>query len=376
MTALTATPSVPLVDLARQHRELAHEIEPAVLAVLARADFVQGSAVAAFEAAFAQFSGTEHCAGVANGTDALELALRAAGIGHGDEVIVPANSFFATAEAVVLAGATPVLVDVDPVFHLIDVEAAEAARTARTRAVLPVHLYGQMAFVERLRDAMGADVVIIEDAAQAQGARRHGDGIGANSLAAATSFYPGKNLGAAGDAGAVLSNDAAFDTAIRQLRNHGSIEKYHHEHIGRNSRLDTIQAVVLAAKLTRLAEWNHQRRAAAALYDDLLADEARVARPATAAGNEHVFHLYVVQVDHRDDVLAELNRVGIGAGVHYPIPLHRQPALGPHLDGPLTFPNSEALAARALSLPLFPGIDVAEQERVVQTLRHVLDHIA
>lgn len=364
--------SIPLVDLARQHAVIADQVGPALAACLARTDFVQGAAVADFEAAFARFSGTAHCAGVANGTDALELALRALGIGQGDEVIVPANTFFATAEAVVLTGATPVLVDADPDYHLIEVDQVVAALTPRTRAVIPVHLYGQMAPMEELRAALPDRVALIEDAAQAQGARRYGRGIGAVGALTATSFYPGKNLGAAGDAGAVLTNDATLDHVIRRLRNHGSDEKYRHDAIGRNSRLDTVQAIVLRAKLAHLAEWNRQRRAAAAYYDALLAGDERIALPRCAPGNDHVFHLYVVQVDQRQDVLAGMHQRGVGAGVHYPIPLHQQPALDGHLHGERNFPRSESLAARALSLPLFPGIERHEQDRVVDALRAAL----
>ncbi|MCC6437664.1 MAG: DegT/DnrJ/EryC1/StrS family aminotransferase [Acidimicrobiales bacterium] len=364
---------IPLVDLAWQHRAVADELVPQLLDALGRGDYVLGDAVGGFERAFAAFSGTDHCAGVANGTDALELGLRAAGVGRGHEVIVPANSFFATAEAVVLAGARPVLVDADPHYHLIDIDQALAARTARTAAVIPVHLYGQQAFVEQLTAELPDTVTVLEDAAQAQGARRHGHGIGHVGHLAATSFYPGKNLGAAGDAGAVLTDDAALDDAVRRLRNHGSGEKYRHERIGRNSRLDTLQAVVLQAKLARLSAWNELRRDAAARYDALLADDERIVPPSTAAGNEHVFHLYVVQLDDRDEVLAALHRAGVGAGVHYPVPLHRQPAMAGFVDAGRRFPRSEALAARALSLPLYPGISQSQQERVAETLRKALD---
>lgn len=380
MTSTTVNPP-PLVDLGWQHRPLAAELAERFAEIFERGDFVLGRAVEQFERAFAEFSRARHCIGVANGTDALELVLRGLHIGPGDEVIVPANSFFATAEAVLLTGATAVLVDVDPDHHLLDIEAAAAAVTSRTRAVLPVHLYGQMAFVERLRRAIPQGVAVVEDAAQSQGATRHGWSIGAMSDAAATSFYPGKNLGAAGDAGGVLTDDDELAAAVRRLRNHGSDEKYRHTEIGRNSRLDSLQAVVLSAKLSRLAAWNALRREAADRYRELLAGTGLLRGDAredgssggikivrAAEGNEHVFHLYVVEVERRDDVLRHLQAQGIGVGVHYPIPLHRQPALAGRAPtrGPLEV--TEAAATRILSLPLYPGIEPGQQELVVHEL--------
>jgi len=329
--------------------------------------------VAEFEQAFAGFVGVRHCIGVANGTDAIELALRALGIGPGDEVVVPANTFIATALAVVRAGARPIFVDCDPDHLLIDVDQAERAIGPRTRALLPVHLYGQMAPVERLAAiAQAAGIALVEDAAQAHGARRLGRAAGSTGVVSGTSFYPAKNLGAYGDGGAVLTDSDAVAEKVRALRNYGGTRKYHHPELGFNSRLDTLQAVVLSAKLTRLAAWNDARRVAARRYDELLAGLLAVGRPATLPGNEHVWHLYVVRVPRRDEVLRRLNEAGIGAGVHYPMPVHLQGAfahLG-HRAG--EFPVAEAAAAEILSLPLYPGITLEQQRQVVAALAAVL----
>ncbi|HJQ85546.1 MAG TPA: DegT/DnrJ/EryC1/StrS family aminotransferase [Candidatus Binatia bacterium] len=341
--------------------------------VCAHGAFVLGPEVAAFEAAYARFSGVAHCIGVANGTDALELALRAAGVGAGDEVVLPANTFVATALAVVRAGAVPVLVDCDPLHFLIDPHALAAKVGARTRAIVPVHLYGQIAPMEEVaRVATGAGVAVVEDAAQAHGATRHGTGAGGFGVVAATSFYPGKNLGAYGDAGAVLATSAEIAAKVRALRNYGSEVKYEHPERGFNSRLDTLQAVVLSAKLARLATWNEARAAAAARYATLLADVPRVRLPGTLPGNRHVWHLYVVRVPERDRVLAHLAAAGIGAGTHYPVPIHLQGAFRDLAHRRGDFPVAEAAAAEILSLPIFPGITAAQQERVVRELRAAL----
>jgi len=360
---------IPLVDLAAQHREIAHEVDAGFASVMARTAFVGGEEVPAFEQELAAFVGVAHCVGVASGTDALELMLRATGIGAGHEVIVPANTFAATALAVARAGAEPVFTDCDPDHHLIDV--ARLPLGPRTRAIVAVHLYGQMAPMEALAGA-AAGVTLLEDAAQAHGATRHGRPVAALGRAAATSFYPGKNLGAYGDGGAVLTASAEIAENIRALRNYGSPVKYQHPILGMNSRLDTLQAVVLRAKLKRLAAWNQARQAAARRYDALLADLPEVVLPRTAPGNEHVWHLYTVRVPRRDRVLARLATDGIGAAVHYPIPLHLQGAfahLG-HRRG--DFPVTEQAAEELLSLPLFPHITVAQQERVTAALRAAL----
>jgi dTDP-4-amino-4,6-dideoxygalactose transaminase len=362
--------TIPLVDLAAAHAEVAEEVEVGFKRILATTAFIGGAEVAAFEQEYAAFSGLPHCIGVANGTDALELALRAAGVGPGTEVILPANTFIATAEAVVRAGGSVVLVDCDPSTYLIDVEAALAAVTPATRAIAPVHLYGQLAPVDQLRAGLaGRDVAIVEDAAQSQGATRYGRGAGLDGIAA-TSFYPGKNLGAYGDAGAVVTDSAEWATTVRTLGSHGGLQKYKHDLIGVNSRLDGLQAVVLRAKLARLDGWNALRRAAAARYDALLAD-LDVVLPVTLEGNEHVWHIYCVRVSggRRDAVLAKLNGAGIGAGIHYPYPVHRTGAFE-HLGG--SFPHAEAAGPELLSLPIYPQITPAQQERVAGELAAAL----
>jgi dTDP-4-amino-4,6-dideoxygalactose transaminase len=365
---------IPLVDLRAQHAAVADEVAEGWQQVLASCAFIDGPQVAAFESEYAAFIGTKHCVGMANGTDALEIALRSLGVGAGDECVLPANTFIATAEAVCRAGATPVLVDcADDGTYLIDVAAAEAAVTPRTRAFIPVHLYGQAAPVDQLMplaERIGA--LVVEDAAQSQGARRNGVGAGALGHAAATSFYPGKNLGAYGDAGAALTDSDEVAARLRIIGNHGSPRKYEHQVVGANSRLDTLQAVVLSAKLGRLAGWNAGRRAAAARYDSLLAGLDEIVRPRTLEGNEHVWHLYVVRVPDRDRVLKELQAAGIGAGIHYPVPIHMTEAfagLG-HADG--TFPVTEQASRELLSLPLFAEITAGQQERVVSALTSAL----
>ena len=364
---------IPLVDLAAAHAEVAAEIAAGWERVLARTAFILGDEVDEFERAFAAFCGAGHCVGVASGTDALELALRALDVGRDDEVILPANTFVATALAVTRAGATPVLVDVDPASLLIDPDGLRAALSPRTRAVMPVHLFGQVAPMEDVLPAAdAAGVHVVEDAAQAHGATRHGVAAGAFGVAAGSSFYPGKNLGAYGDGGAVLTSSADLAARLRALRNYGSDRKYHHPEAGFNSRLDTLQAVVLSVKLARLAEGNAARRAAAARYDHLLDDLEDVTRPVTLPGNEHVFHLYVIRVPRRDEVLAHLNQAGIGAGVHYPVPVHLQGGMAPLGYRPGAFPVTEAAAAEILSLPLYPQITAAQQERVVDELRKAL----
>lgn len=360
---------VPLVDLVAQQREIAEEIGPRIQAIFDSAAFIGGTAVAEFEEAYARHIGVEHVVGVANGTDALELALRVADVGAGDEVVVPANTFIATVEAVSRIGAIPVLVDVDADQLLIDPVEAEQAITNRTKAIVPVHLFGQTAPMERLlKLSEEYGIAVVEDAAQAQGSQRSGRPAGGFGIAAGTSFYPGKNLGAAGDAGAVLSNDADVAARVRTIAAHGSDRKYVHDVVGFNSRLDAVQAVVLHAKLRRLTEWNELRRTAAARYVELLADVPGVRLPVPDPVNEDVWHLFVVQVDERDRVLAELNAAGIGAGIHYPTPVHLTGAYA-HLGRRLgDFPTTEAAAQRILSLPLYPHITVAQQEYVADVL--------
>ncbi|TRW43575.1 DegT/DnrJ/EryC1/StrS family aminotransferase [Georgenia yuyongxinii] len=362
---------VPLVDLAAQHDEIAEEVDAGLREVFRTTAFVGGPAVSQFEEEYARQIGARFCVGVANGTDALELALRAVGVTAGGEVVLPVNTFIATAEAVSRIGAIPVLVDVDDEHLLIDPEQVERALTVRTQAIVPVHLFGQVAPMDQLAAvAASAGIPIVEDAAQAQGARQAGRSAGTLGRAAATSFYPGKNLGAAGDAGAVTTSDPEVADRVRVLAAHGSRTKYEHEVIGMNSRLDTVQAVVLRAKLKRLPEWNERRRAAADRYAELLSPLPHVRLPKTVPGNEDVWHLYVVRVPDRDRVLAALHADGIVAGIHYPVPLHRTRAYAELGAGP--FPVAERAARGMLSLPLYPHLEEAQQEFVAAQLEAAL----
>lgn len=364
---------VPLVDLSPQHAEVRAELDDGWEALLASSDFVGGAAVQEFEEAYAAFVGAAHCVGLGNGTDALELALRAVGVTPDSEVVLPANTFVATAEAVVRIGARPVLVDVDETHLLIDPGAVARAAGDRMAAIVPVHLFGQVAPVEELEPvAARYGAAVVEDAAQAQGARRHGRAAGALGAAGSTSFYPGKNLGALGDAGAVTTDDDAVAHRVRLLGNHGSTVKYRHEAVGFNSRLDTLQAAVLLAKLPRLAGWNAARARAAARYAELLADVPGLTLPRSAPGNEDVWHLYPVRVPERDRVLTALQDAGIGAAVHYPLPVHLTEAfrhLG-HARG--DFPVAEAACDSLLSLPIYPHITAEAQEYVAAALRRAL----
>ena len=360
---------IPLVDLVAAHAEVADEVDLRLRAVFETAGFVGGPVVAEFEAAYARFVGVEHCIGVANGTDALELVLRGMGVGRGDDVVLPAHTFVATAEAVERAGARVVLCDVDEASMLVDPSAMSAAVTPTTRVLVPVHLYGQAAPVERVTEvAARHGLAVLEDAAQSQGADRHGRRTGSLGEAAATSFYPGKNLGAAGDAGAVTTSDSALARRVRRIAAHGSEKKYEHVEIGMNSRLDAVQAAVLSAKLARLDEWNSRRRQLAERYDDLLGSLDGVRTPVVSEGNTHVWHLYVVRVDDRDRVLAQLNAAGIGAGIHYPRPVHLHEAFAHLGHGRGDFPVSERIADEILSLPIHPHLDERHQDRVVEVL--------
>lgn len=375
-TVITTPPArhqypVPFMDLQAQTDEVQHEVRERWDRILRTSGFVLGPEVDRFEREFAAYSGARHAVGVGNGTDALEIAFQAVGLGQGDEVIVPANTFFATAEAVLRCGATLVPADVDDDFLLDPQDVAERL-TARTRAVVAVHLYGQMAPVTRLREVVGPDVLVVEDAAQSQGASRDGFRSGGAGDVAATSFYPGKNLGAFGDGGAVLTSADDVAQRARRLRNHGGIDRYEHLEVGTNSRLDTLQAAVLSVKLTRLDAWNAQRSAAAARYGALLADAfgdvPEVVVPRELPGAAHVWHLYVVRMPDRTAVSDALGAAGIGHGIHYPAPVHLLPATA-HLGfRPGSAPRAEAHADQILSLPMFPGITAAQQEHVVGTL--------
>lgn len=360
---------VPFVDLKAQQAEIVDDVRAGFDEMFEAAAFIGGPEVGDFEREYAASVGTRHCVGVANGTDALELALRAVGVTSGGEVVLPVNTFIATAEAVSRIGAVPVFVDVDAEHLLIDPVAVAAAMTARTQAIVPVHLFGQVAPVDKLLPiAAKAGVPIVEDSAQAHGAAGRAGKAGALGSIASTSFYPGKNLGAAGDAGAVTTDDSELARTVRVLAAHGSERKYVHEMVGFNSRLDAVQAIVLRIKLRRLDGWNDLRKAAAARYADLLEGVPDVRRPTSAPENSDVWHLYVIRVAQRDRVLARLGAAGVGAAIHYPTPLHLTEAYAGRGYSLGEFPVAEAAAAQILSLPMYPHITPDQQEYVAQTL--------
>jgi len=359
---------VPFLDLSAQQAEIADEVLPVWRDQFAAAAFIGGAAVEAFEREYAEYIGVGHVVGVSNGTDALELAYRAVGVRPGDEIIMPANTFIATAEAASRVGAVPVFVDVDDEHLLIDPAAAEAAITPRTKVIVPVHLFGQTAPIELIGPiAAKHGLEIVEDAAQSQGARGPAGRAGAVGRIAATSFYPGKNLGAAGDAGAVMTDDAELADRVRNLAAHGSSTKYVHDRVGINARLDAVQATVLRAKLRRLDGWNAARAAAAARYGELLAGIG-VRTPAVRDGNADVWHLYVIRVEDRDRVADALARAGVGCGIHYPTPVHLTEAYAPLGGRRGQCPTAEGAADRILSLPMFPHLTHAQQDAVAEAL--------
>lgn len=360
---------IPFVDLKAQYATVREEIDAAIRQVVESAYFVGGPQVEAFEQEFAAYVGAAHAVGVSSGTSALKLALKAAGVGAGDEVIVPANSFFATAEAVSNVGARPVFVDVDPrTFHM-DAGLARAAVTARTRALIPVHLYGRAVDLREIeRIAAERGLAIIEDAAQAHGAEIGGVKVGGAGRLTCFSFYPGKNLGAYGDAGAVTTNDPEQARMLRVLRDHGSPSKYQHDVVGTNARLDAIQAGVLRVKLRHLDRWNELRRQHARAYAAALAG-SKIVTPEVPAGKEHVFHLFVVRCARRDDLQRFLVERGIATGIHYPVPLHLTGAYrAQSYPGPGSHPVSEQLAGEILSLPMFAELTPAQIEQTVAAL--------
>jgi len=356
--------NVPFIDLREQHRRVRDELDQAIQRVMERADFALGEDVVLFEREFAEFCGTRYAVGVDSGLSALELSLRAYSIGPGDEVIVPAHTFIATAAAVTFAGAQLVLVDVDLSTYNIDVSQIEAAITARTRAIIPVHLYGlstEMKPLLRLADEHG--LVVIEDACQAHGAQYEGRRVGSLGHAGAFSFYPTKNLGGCGDAGMVVTDDAQVAERICAMRNCGQKAKYRHELPPFNHRLDTLQAALLRVKLRYLENWNEARRRNASLYTELLAGNG-VVTPVESADCRHVYHLYVVRVPRRDALRAYLREQGIGTGIHYPIPIHLQPFYKRNGFHRGQFPVTEQLCREILSLPMFPEM-TAEQVQYV-----------
>lgn len=366
--------NIPLVDLKANYLSIKDEIDAAIARVLDHTGFIGGVEVSGFEAAFAAYQRTRRCVGVASGTGALFLTLKALGIGPGDEVITTPHTFIATVEPVEALGATTVLVDIDPVTFNIDPERIEAAITPRTKAIIPVHLYGQIAPMDRIMAiAQRHGLRVIEDAAQAHGAAYRGQRAGAWGDAACFSFYPGKNLGAFGDGGAVCTNDDALADAIVRLRDHGRTSKYAHDIIGYGERLDALQAAILAAKLPHLDDWNAARRRAAAIYDRALADLPGVQPPVPMDGAQHGYHIYCVTVaGDRDAILKGLHARGIGAGIHYPIPLHLQKALAHYGLRAGAFPHAERTAASIISLPIYPEITGDQQMAVVEALRAAL----
>lgn len=360
---------VPLVDLRAQFATIRDPVIAEISDALDGMDLMLGPNVRAFETEFATYCHTANAVGVGSGTDALYLALRACGIGPGDEVITVANTFFATIEAILMVGAVPVYVDVDPQTYTLDPTKLEAAIGARTRAIVPVHLYGQMADMEAIMAvARRYGLAVVEDACQAHGASDQGHRAGSVGDAAAFSFYMSKNLGAYGEAGMVTTNSRTIVENIRRLRNHGSSAKYEHQEVGVNSRLDELQAAVLRIKLRHLDRWNALRRAHAQKYGELLAGSG-VRLPAVRPGAQHVFHLYVVGVEERDRVHRVLSDLGIGLGIHYPIPCHQQAAatgIG-RVSGDLRV--TEQLAGQILSLPMYPELKSEQLSYVAECLR-------
>lgn len=356
---------VPLVDLKAQYERIGPEIDAAMRRVVESTGFILGPEVREFEDAFAEYCGVRHCVSVASGTSAIELALRALDVGPGDEVITVAHTFIATAEAISAVGAKPVFVDIDPISYTMDPALMDAAINDNTRAVIPVHLYGQPADMTRIVEiAAHHGIAVIEDAAQAHGAEWRGVRTGALGDVGCFSFYPGKNLGAYGDAGAVVTDSDDVAEQIRSLRNHGRQAKYLHDQIGFGLRMDAIQAAILNAKLPHLDDWIQQRNQVAQQYDTLLAG-FDLARPVVSAHALHGWHLYVVRTTMRDALLSALQEQGIGAGIHYPVPLHLQPAyasLG-YRSGDL--PVTEQVAETCLSLPIYPEMTTCQIELVV-----------
>ncbi|HEY3804330.1 MAG TPA: DegT/DnrJ/EryC1/StrS family aminotransferase [Kofleriaceae bacterium] len=363
---------IPLVDLRAQYESIKPEIDAAICAVIETTAFIGGPDVKAFEQELAAFCEVPHAVGCANGTDALHVVLHALGIGPGDEVITVPNTFIATAEAISMAGATPVFVDVVEATALMDPSKVAAAITARTKAIMPVHLYGQPADVDAIVNA-APGLPIIEDAAQAHGARLRGRRAGSIGIAGTFSFYPGKNLGAYGDGGAMtFRDDAALAKRCAMLRDHGRMDKYLHELPGFNSRLDTIQAAILRVKLAHLEAWNAARRKIAGWYLERLAGTPGLQLPHVPTGVEPVWHLFVVNHEQRERLRIRMSEAGIGVGIHYPVPLHMQPAYA-HLGyAKGRFPVAEKLSATCLSLPIYAELSEADVDRVARSLREAL----
>ncbi len=362
--------SVPMVDLKAQYRRIRTEIDAAMQGVVESTQFVRGEKCREFEAAFAKYCGVGHACGVANGTDALTLALRALGVERDDEVVTVANTFIATGEAILLNDAKPVWVDVDPVTFTMDPERLEAAITPRTKLIIPVHLYGHPAPMDAICEVADAHgIKALEDAAHAHGATWKGRRAGALGFGATFSFYPGKNLGAYGDAGMVVSDDEAFVERVRQLANHGGgRDKYDNRVPGTNSRLDTLQAAVLLAKLPHLDHWTEERRERVDAYTKALSSQAEVDCPTEAADARSAWHLYTVRFADRDGLRSRLKSEGISSAVHYPRPLHLQPALARFGGKPGDLPVTERLCEEVLSLPLYPELPLEAVEDIAASV--------
>jgi len=366
--------NVPLLDLVAQFRAIKGEVLPAMQAVIEAQQFIMGAAIPQLEARVAELSHARHGISCASGTDALLLPLKALNLRSGDEGITTPYTFSATAGAIHNAGGRPVFVDIDPASFNIDPAAVEAAITPRTRAIVPVHLYGQMAEMERLLAiAARGGLAIIEDACQAIGARRSIDGVwrmaGELGWVTGYSFFPSKNLGAWGDGGMMVTSDDAAAERLRRLRLHGGAKQYHHDEVGTNSRLDTLQAAVLLAKLPHLAGWSSKRREHAAIYTSGLAGVAPVRPPIVARGNEHIFHQYTLRVERRDALQAHLKAKGIGTAIYYPIPLHRQPCFAGLGYATGSLPHSERAAEEVLSLPIYPELTREQIDYVIAAIR-------
>lgn len=364
---------VPFLDLKAQYDTLHVEIDAAIQAVINRTAFAGGPFVKEFEESFAAFCRCRHAVGVGSGTDALWLTLLAMGVGSGDEVITAVNTFIATAEAISFCGATPVFVDVDEATYTMRPEAFRAAITSKTKAVIPVHLFGQPADMDPIMEIAGEHgVAVVEDACQAHGAEYKGARAGSMGNAGCFSFYPGKNLGAYGEAGAVVTDDDGLAETLRMLRDHGQKKKYIHAAVGWNARMDGIQGAVLNVKLKHLEQANEARRANAAVYGELLAEQNAVVVPQEADYARHVFHVYSIRVPERDRIMHELIDKEIGCGIHYPIPLHIQDPYRGGSNAAGAFPVAETCAAEFLSLPMFPELTPEQMECVAEGLRDSL----
>jgi len=365
---------IPFLDLQAQYQNIKPEIDRAIFEVLNQSSYIRGPAVEQFETDFAAYCETQYAVGCNSGTSALHLALRSFDIGPGDEVITVSHTFIATVWAILYCGAVPIFVDVDPVTRTIDTAKIEYKVTERTKAIIPVHLYGHPADMDSvIITANKYNLKVIEDAAQAHGARYKGRRVGSIGHIGCFSFYPGKNLGAYGEGGAVVTNDSHLADKVKMICDHGQKKRYHHNLIGYNYRMDGIQGAVLGVKLKYLDQWNSDRRAIAAKYDQLLSDATDLVRPVSAGYAYHVYHHYVVEVKKRKTIKKFLEDSGISCGLHYPIPVHRQKIYSdlklvqPHL------PNSNKIASRCLSLPIYPEMSAADLEIVCNTLKMALD---